>query len=97
MTPLPVSGLMVALRHPDGADELVLREAVGPAVTRALALLARLSDAADWSALTVTDFEVLLLRLRADIFGETLDLGFACPHCASHVEVLSLIHISEPT
>lgn len=84
---LPVSGLEPALRQPDGADELALREAVGPAVSRALTLLSRLSDQTDWSALTVTDFEVLLLNLRGQVLGEACDLGFACPRCAERVEV----------
>ena len=87
MGPLPVSGLEVALRHPDGSDELVLREMAGSAVSRALALLARLSDEGDWAALTVTDFEVLLLNLRAQILGDAWELGFACPHCGARVEV----------
>ena len=84
---LPVSGLEPALRQPDGADELALREATGSVVSRALVLLSRLSDQADWSALTVTDFEVLLLTLRGQVLGEACDLGFACPHCAERVEV----------
>ena len=87
MTRLPVSNLEVALRQPDGADELVLRETGGSPVSRALALLARLSDAEDCSQLTVTDFEVLLLALRVEALGEVWDLGFACPDCASPVEV----------
>lgn len=87
MTRLPVSNLEVALRQPDGADELVLRETAGSAVSQGLALLARLSDTEDWSRLTVTDFEVLLLGLRVQVLGEGWDLGFACPHCAARVEV----------
>lgn len=87
MVRLPVSGLEPALRQPDGADELALREAVGSVVSRALALLSRLSDQTNWSALTVTDFEVLLLNLRGQVLGEACDLGFACPHCAERVEV----------
>ena len=87
MMRLPVSNLDVVLRQPDGADELVLRETAGSAVSQGLALLARLSDAGDWSELTVTDFEVLLLGLRVQVLGEGWDLGFACPHCAARVEV----------
>jgi hypothetical protein len=84
---LPVSGLEAALRPPDGADELALREAPGSPVSRALTLLSRLSKQTDWGALTVTDFERLLLGLRAQVFGEAWDLGFACPRCAARVEV----------
>ena len=87
MTRLPVSNLEVSLRQPDGADELVLRETAGSAVSQALALLTRLSDAEDCTQLTVTDFEVLLLALRVQVLGEGWDLGFACPDCAARVEV----------
>ena len=87
MMRLPVSNLEVSLRQPDGADELFLRETAGPAVSKALALLARLSDAEHCSRLTVTDFEVLLLALRAQVLGEGWDLGFACPNCGAAVEV----------
>ena len=87
MTRLPVSGLEVVLRQPDGADELLLHETAGSPVSRALAFLSRLSDAVDWPELTVTDFEILLLDLRAQVLGEAWDLGFACPHCAARVEV----------
>jgi hypothetical protein len=84
---LPVSGLEVALRHPDGSDELVMRESTGSPVKRGLALLDRLAGGANVAALSVTDFEILLLHLRAQVLGERFDLGFACPVCQEHVEV----------
>lgn len=87
MAPLPVSGLDVALRPPDGSDELLVRETTGSAVTRALVLLDRLSPEGNVADLTVTDFEVLLLRLRAQVLGEALYLGFGCPLCREPVEV----------
>ncbi|WP_068076533.1 hypothetical protein [Novosphingobium lentum] len=87
MNLLPVSGLTSDLRHPNGADELSLCEATGSAVSRSLTLLSRLSDRSDWSALTVTDFEVLLLQLREQVIGDVCDLGFSCPQCATRVEV----------
>jgi hypothetical protein len=87
MRPLPVSGLEANLRDPNGADELILCEARGTAVARSIAFLATLSDDSDWSALTVTDFEVLLLRLRERVLGEACDLGFGCPECRARVEV----------
>jgi len=91
MVRLPVSGAAVALRAPDGADDLMLQEATGGPVEVGLALLARLARAddgdRDWAELTVTDFEILLLELRAARFGEHLALGFACPGCGARVEV----------
>ena len=87
MLRLPVSGIDVALRHPDGADDLLLHEAAGPAVAVALALLPRLAGPGDWAALCVTDFEVLLLGLRAQVLGEQFALGMACPGCGERMEI----------
>lgn len=87
MSLLPVSGLEPALPQPTGADELVLWEAPGSPVARSIAFLSTLSDACDWAALPVTDFEILLLRLRERVMGDLCELGFHCPHCAARVEV----------
>jgi hypothetical protein len=89
MPRLPVSGTEFSLRAPDGSDDLLLLEAAGGPVAVGLALLERLAGPAgcDWSALTVTDFEILLLALRAARLGQSLELGFACPACRVRVEV----------
>jgi len=91
MPRLPVSGAEVALRAPDGADDMLLQEAAGGPIEVGLMLLARLAGAGDrdrdWAGLTVTDFEFLLLSLRAARFGQQLALGFACPGCHARVEV----------
>jgi hypothetical protein len=88
MAALPVQGGVIALRVPCGADDLLLCEAAGQPVAAALALLARLGDEAiDWPGLVVSDFEHLLLQLRVARFGQTMTLGFACPHCRSMAEV----------
>ena len=91
MPRLPVSGAEVALRAPDGSDDLLLHEATGSVVEVALAMLPRLAADAegerDWAALTVTDFETLLLAIRAARLGQNLALGFACPTCSARVEV----------
>ncbi len=103
MVRLPVSGIAVALRAPDGTDDILLQEAWGHPVEVALALLARLAEAGNqpranapdgeaptgtefWSGLSVTDFEFLLLSLRAARFGQHLALGFGCPECGARVE-----------
>lgn len=87
MTLLPVSGRTPDLRHPNGADELALCETSGSDVARSLKLLSRLSEDNDWDTLTVTDFEVALLRLREQVIGQTCDLGFLCPLCRERIEV----------
>jgi hypothetical protein len=88
MVTLPASGARIALRDPGGADELLLHESRTHPIETALALLARLGgDQAAWPDLVVTDFEHLLLALRAARFGPRMALGFACPHCRARVEV----------
>jgi len=87
MVRLPVSGNEVALRAPDGTDDILLQEASGGPVEIGIALLDRLGCANDWAGLSVTDFEFLLLHLRALRLGEYLSLGFACPECGERVEV----------
>jgi hypothetical protein len=87
---LPVSGLDVRFRAPDGNDDLAILEAAGGAVERALAVLSRLarvdgqangalpiSDGdAFWRALTITDFETACLGLRRFLFGDTVSCVF---------------------
>lgn len=97
MPRLPVSGIKVALNMPDGADDMAIVEALGSSVTRALAILPRLTriDGEDasprdiWASLTVTDFEYALLALRIWLFGEQIACAFDCPHpnCGERVEV----------
>jgi len=101
MLHMPVSGMAVTLAAPDGADELAIIEARGPAVARALAILPRLAridtadDTADraggddWRALTVTDFEYALLALRRHLFGEHIACVLDCPNasCGERVEI----------
>jgi len=87
MAQLPVSGLEPMLPLPNGADDLILCEASGSPVARVLAYLSTLSPENDWAALTVTDFEVLLLRLRERLLGDICDLAFSCASCGARVEV----------
>jgi hypothetical protein len=91
---LPVSGWEVVVGPPNGTDDLVILETEGNAVARALTLLARVArrpdvDAADWPALCVTDFEVLLAMLRQAVLGPAMSCAFDCPRsgCSQRVEI----------
>lgn len=91
MLRLPVSDIAVDLRAPDGQDDLLLLDGAAEPVASGIALAGRLARTEtgpiDAAALTVTDFELLLLTLRARRFGPLLCLGFACPSCSERVEV----------
>lgn len=82
---LPVSGMDVVFRAPDGTDDLALLESAGGPMEHALVALERLarvagreSDRALWAALTVTDFEAALLGLRRFLLGDTVACVFRC-------------------
>jgi hypothetical protein len=89
MVRLPVSGLEIALRKPDGLDDMLVRETLGSPIEVGLALVERLAGGPDrdWTSLVITDFEFLLLSVRAARFGQQLSLAFACPHCRELAEV----------
>ena len=87
MVRLPISGLEASPRLPDGSDELAVREMVGPPVARALVLAERLAGPGDWAALTVTDFETLMLAIRVQTQGDDITLGLTCPECRARVEI----------
>jgi hypothetical protein len=88
---LPVTSMEVGLRLPDGADELALIEADTDPLRAALCLIERLVSPGDggstteWRALPVTDFEVLLLRLRERLLGPGIESDVACPACRERV------------
>jgi hypothetical protein len=92
MITLPVSGLAVTLRAPDGADDMALIEGATAAMPAAAALLARLASRADgtpqdWAQLCITDFEFLLLELRHALLGDHLSSHVACPACQERAEI----------
>ena len=91
---LPVSGVRVCLRQPAGAEDLMLAEADCPSPELALALLERLTQAADGShlevsALSLTDLDVLLVRLRAWLLGDWVRADADCPDpaCAAPADL----------
>ncbi len=92
MITLPVSGLAVTLRAPDGADDLALIEGANAAMPAALNVLTRLATRADgtpqeWAQLCITDFEFLLLNLRHALLGNRLSSHAACPSCHERADI----------
>ena len=82
---LPVSGMEVVFRAPDGNDDLAILEAAGGPVEQGLTLLERMAQVhpgdggarengpdsrSSWKEFTVTDFEAGLLGLRRFLFGD---------------------------
>jgi hypothetical protein len=91
---LPVSGHVVALRHPTGAEDLLLLEACGDDTKVALALAAHLAQASggtafDWMELTVPDLEALILRLRQAVIGDRVRADVACQSngCTRRIDI----------
>jgi len=94
---LPVSGRVVALRQPSGAEDLLLAEAArtpdGDAAL-ALALAGRLArsvegEPLDWGSLSVTDLDALVLRLRQTLIGDRIRADVACPApgCGQRIDI----------
>jgi hypothetical protein len=91
---LPVSGHWVALRQLTGSDEVFLGEATGDDTALALGLAERLprcvSDPTlDWSALTISDLDALILRLRQIVIGDrlTADIGCQAAGCGERIDI----------
>lgn len=89
---LPVSGLQVTIRRPTGEDDLFLQETCASTTALALGLVSRLVRPADgseaqWSNLTITDLEALLLLIRSAAVGDLIeaDLWCATPECGERV------------
>jgi hypothetical protein len=97
---LPVSGLDVTFRLPDGHDDLAILEAGprGSVIERAHDALCRLAKPTQsteaepttvpspWLSLTITDFEFALLGLRRFLFGDTVRCLFRCA-CSERMEI----------
>jgi len=83
-------GVAIALREPDGADDMALSEFSGSPAAMAFSFLRRLAPC-DVASLAVTDFEILLLQLRTARLGPRMHLAFACPHCREMAEILLII------
>jgi hypothetical protein len=91
---LPVSAIAITIRQPAGSDELLILEARAANAALAIALVGRLAQAADgsainWEALPVSDLDAALLRIRQIVFGDAIRAGADCPvqQCARRIDV----------
>ncbi len=94
MFQLPVRKAAISMRQPSGADELVILQAAGADAALAIALLGRVTNAADgcavdWPALSATDVDAALLHLRQIVFGDAIRAGVACPaaRCGKRIDI----------
>lgn len=94
MVRLPVSGLELTLRQPAGAEDILLLENPTNDPSLALALVSRLAQPVDdtavnWGDLSVSDLEFLLLTLRQVVFGDWIRTDAVCPThgCGKRVDV----------
>jgi hypothetical protein len=93
MVRLPVSGIDVRLRPPDGHEDVLLAESPAGA-SLALDLIGRLASTPDGSpvdprALAVADLEVVLVAIRRALLGDVLTGEFRCPvdACGGRLDV----------
>jgi hypothetical protein len=89
---LPVSGLSIYIRPPTGEEDVLLAEA--DADDAALALAKRLASASDgaaidFRALSITDLDAFVLRLRQMLMGDRICADVAClaPNCGKLLDV----------
>jgi len=83
---LPHSRIAVDIRPPGGWEEMLLREAAGLDRTVAVEVLQRLTTAPDVTALTVYEFEKLLLHLRQLVLGDRVVAEAVCG-CGEPVDI----------
>jgi len=90
---LPITGLELRYRAPDGEDEMAIAElAFDRPVASGIALLDRLARDAqgeriDAGALPVTDFELALVGLRRALVGPDVASDTQCTACGERMDV----------
>lgn len=84
----------VVVQLPTGEEELLLIESGTPSFGLAVELLRRVASRVDgatidWATLSVTDVDVLLLRLRQRVLGDMVRAELVCPApaCSARVDV----------
>lgn len=83
MVRLPLSGIEVEFVRPTGAQELLLAGEAQPDLELALRVARQLarpvSGEANWDELPLIDFDALFLRLRQELFGDSIRAEAVCP------------------
>jgi hypothetical protein len=94
MLGLSVAGFDVEFELPTGADDIALLEAGSPDLSVAVMFLARVVNRRDapldWSSLSMTDIDVLLLRLRQRFLGDAVRAEVVCAAkgCRAPVDIV---------
>lgn len=91
---LPLSGLEVELRHPTGADDLLLIESPPADLRIAVTLMSRLGAGIDgaaiaWGGLTVAELNAVILQLRQALIGDRIATETVCQAkgCGRRIDV----------
>lgn len=91
---LPVSELVIDIRHPTGREDMLLFETTSNDARLALVLAEYLARAADgrsveWRSLSVTDLDVFIVRLRQHLMGDRIRADVKCraPNCGKRIDV----------
>jgi hypothetical protein len=91
---LPVSGLVVDLMCPTGAEDLLMAEGQADDLRLSLALAERLARAVDdspieWAELPVCDLQLLVLRMREALIGDRIVSEVTCKAvgCGRRVDI----------
>ena len=83
---LPISGVPVWFRMPEGCDELLLAESVGHTLHLRAEVVRRLTPPVDgnldWNDLPYADVDAALLAFRQRMTGDRLIAEVRCPNCA---------------
>jgi hypothetical protein len=90
---LPVSGIGVEVSPPGGREDVMLAEASRCDTDLALRLVERVArpvaGEVDWSDLSVTDLDALVLHIRRTVFADVIRTTVRCtaPGCRERVDI----------
>jgi hypothetical protein len=91
---LPVSGVVLTVREPTGADEVFVVESALAPLPTLVELALRVTSAAggsplDWAALPATDLDAAALVIRQAWIGDTIRTDAMCPApgCGARIDV----------
>jgi hypothetical protein len=91
---LPVSGIVLAVREPTGADEVFVVETALAPIPALLELARRVASTSaggtpDWDDLPATDLDAVALMIRRSWIGDTIRTDATCPdlNCGKRIDV----------